>query len=216
MNSTHINCTELDCKFFAPVHLVQAPWHIRWNRRSIRKVDGNTRRTSIYFSTLRDINAITLTYSVIYLLHRLPLCLTFCVLMYPLSWFVPITKPFSYSPIHFSEALPHISDNSAWNILSPLYDMSTGWKKTHLRSVPLFFCAVELLVQFILFRVLYDHVRFSCRIFISLLPQPWSSPAPLACLLFLPPTFPPFCYSSWRCAFIYVIVTRDSCLVTQA
>lgn len=63
-------------------------------------------------------------------------------------------------------------------------------EKLRLCSAPLLLCTVELLMQFILFHVLYDHVRFSCRIFISLLPQPKSSQTLLACLVFLPPTFP--------------------------
>lgn len=111
------------------------------------------------------------------------------MLMYPLSWFIPIKKTFFYPPFTFFKNPATYLIIPSWNILSPLYDMGVGRKTPSLFRPSFFFpCAVEFLMQFILFRVLYDHVRFSCRIFISVLPQPRSSPTPVACLTFRTPT----------------------------
>lgn len=111
--------------------------------------------------------------------------------MYPLSWFIPIKKPVFYPhpPYIFRNFAAHIHNNSLMEYFVPIIRYGHRLGRLHLSSCSLLFCAAERLTQFILFRVVYDHVRFSCRIFISLLPQPQPTPTLLACLMFLPPTF---------------------------
>lgn len=89
------------------------------------------------------------------------------MLMYPLSLFIPTKKRFICSPFHVWETLPHISDITRTGNFVFHYTYIDQLRLFPSLSVCLCACAFQLHVQFILFRVLCDHVGFPCRIFIS-------------------------------------------------